>query len=121
MHKSCTERVRRFDAMAMPVGVTYKGKKEFNTFFGGCVTLVLGIYVGALFVSLFVRVLRDPTYSDNIIEEYSNVEAMDGFVIDATKTTLAVRLNQTILDQTSSSTWVDQVARIQFYSVHRDN
>ena len=52
--------------MAMPVGVTYKGEHEFTTFFGGLVTLILGTYVGALFLTLFIAIFNDPTYTESV-------------------------------------------------------
>ena len=52
--QSCRERVKQCDAMSIPVGVTYQGKNMYNTCFGGCITLILGLYIGALFVTSFI-------------------------------------------------------------------
>ena len=35
------EPVRRVDIFAVPVSLTYKGQRQFNTFVGGCFSLLL--------------------------------------------------------------------------------
>ena len=59
---SCRERIRKYDAMAIPVGVTYKGENKFNTLFGGLITLFLVILVGATACGQAYQVMYSPEY-----------------------------------------------------------
>ena len=59
---SCRQRVRAYDAMAIPVGITYKGEREFNTFFGGCITIIIALYISIQLISMLVKNHTNPDF-----------------------------------------------------------
>ena len=61
--RSCRQRVRDCDAIALPVGITYKGQYEFNTVFGGCLTIILAMTIGFFTLKNIIELYTDPVYT----------------------------------------------------------
>ncbi len=68
------EKIRSYDLFAIPVGLTYKGQNEFNTLFGGCTTVLLGIFLSALFVQNVLKHKFDPDYVQDRTDYYKMSE-----------------------------------------------
>ena len=83
--------VRNFDLFAVPVSLTYKGKKRFNTLCGGCFSLFLILcffsYAG---ISLH-QLIKNPELQGNAeIMYYSRTENTEFYNITTKDSTLAV-------------------------------
>ena len=62
MWKSIAKCTRRQDLFAIPVQLTYKGHKAFNTMVGGCFSIFL-ILVFLTIIAIDVeKLIRDPEY-----------------------------------------------------------
>ena len=121
--QSCKNRVRELDAMAIPVGLTYNGSKEFATLFGGCVTLLVVIVIGSLSIDNIIDCFTKPVYITSTTALYQDLTKIPSVTLDTKHNILASRLslnafNEGIGEQVS---WIDQAARIQFYSITRDS
>ncbi len=93
MPSSCRERIRKYDAMAVPVGVTYKGENKFNTLFGGLITLFLVILVGVIASGQAYQVIYNPQYQAYETSDFLASTATEPTVIDSKGTTMALRLS----------------------------
>ena len=62
--------MRDWDFFAIPVGMTYKGQREFNTVFGGCLSIILGVLFAIIGTTLLISVVETPQYSNDIYVTY---------------------------------------------------
>ena len=57
--RGCTQFLKSVDVYGQRISINYRGKSEFNTFFGGIVSIVVGIlilsYCCVKMVSLFTH------------------------------------------------------------------
>ena len=54
--------VKDQDLFGIPVQLTYKGERAFNTVFGGCVSIVIIVSFTALFCVQLHRLYTDPEW-----------------------------------------------------------
>ena len=85
--------VRDLDLFAVPVSLTYKGKKRFSTLFGGCFSLVL-ILVFATYAALTLhKMIVNPTLKNNSTKMFfSLVDNPETYKIMTSNSTVAVRV-----------------------------
>ena len=85
--------MRKYDAISIPVGITYKGEREFNTFLGGCLTLLIALYISIQCISMIVKGHTNPDYESQKNEFWGDVEELPPVNFDTDLTSIAVRLN----------------------------
>ena len=116
---SCRQRVRDCDATPIPVGITYKGQKEFNTVFGGCLTIILFLLVASFGLQDYISLYSNPIYYQSNAVSYTQVQDINTLKMSTNSTNIVLRLNQSVFEETISSDWVNQAARIQFYQTSK--
>ena len=63
MENNWGRRLRNLDYFGAPVGVTFDGRSEYKTKFGGCCTLLLIICFGSVLCTSLLGLFLNPTYS----------------------------------------------------------
>ena len=62
--------VRDNDVFAIPVRMSYKGNRQFNTILGGICTILFGLAVGSVFLINLHAHLNSPVYDLNTNAAY---------------------------------------------------
>ena len=57
------ELIKQQDLFGVPVQLTYKGERAFNTAFGGCLSLLLIVGMTTYFVFSFLSTYNNPQYN----------------------------------------------------------
>lgn len=86
-------KVRKADIFAVPVRLTYKGEKSFNTIVGGCCSILLILGLLAYTIPTLHNLITNPVLSGNSSMIYfSLTESKEKYTLETNKTTLAVQL-----------------------------
>ena len=75
MINSIKRNIRNADALTIPVGITYKGEKEFSTTFGGFMTILMVLSFGVFAFELVLSNVLNPQFRDSTYWNFN--EAID--------------------------------------------
>ena len=88
---SLKEIIREADLLGSPVHLTYKGRSQFKTVCGGCITIILGFIILAYILDMTNVLFRYPTYTKlevtDVVPSYENDAS---FEVDTSYTTVAI-------------------------------
>ena len=83
--------VRNVDMFAVPVSLTYKGKNRFNTFCGGCFSLLIilafVIYSG---IAMHKLITKPVLWSNSEVMIIPNAKNTQSFIVDTKVSTVAM-------------------------------
>lgn len=114
---ACFERIRGLDIFGQPVSLVYKGEPTFQTKCGGCVALMLTLFIGITFAQNILGWIQNEDYSQVIESKFVTYGAdKKPWVLDTNQYTLAglVELNSTLTAEKGYQ--AEQLARVQFYA-----
>ena len=113
------ERIRRLDYFGAPIGLTFDSNANYKTRVGGVVTLLICILFGGNLLSNLVKLFTERQFKENTVTHYNQFSSNlnDAWNLSTDDQTLAgmLELNKGI--ELPDDLTVDQMLRIQFYSV----
>ena len=87
------------DFFAVPVSLTYKGKRKFGTAVGGCLSLLLILFFIAYSVYILYNMIAEPQFNDNTEKIYFDYADSDKkYHIATQNSTLAVVISAPFLE-----------------------
>ena len=84
--------VRRSDLFAIPVQLTYKGQRKFDTFLGGCCTILLVIAALTTLPLMILDGMYNPDYTQTKLNNRLGLLYHSTFEIDTASNFIAARL-----------------------------
>ena len=99
---SCKKHIRNWDANATPVGMTYKGKKSFDTVLGGCLTICLIITMVIITISKIHGFSNNPAYDSHREEFFNELVEQDPITMSKNSSMVAGRLNSNLFFDATS-------------------
>ena len=116
LFEKLTNCIKERDIFAIPVQLTYKGQRKFNTVCGGCCTIILYLAIFISFTILLLHELEKPEVKQTAPDIISVNEADSNttWTIGTNSTTFAVAIKKpTDID-------AEKYVRVNFYQYSND-
>ena len=95
-----TRGIRNIDLFAVPVSLTYKGRKNFNTLAGGCFSVLLMLFFVSYGTWTLVNAITSPQLRSQTESFYMpRTESKDILNMTTIESTIAVNVQQIKIDQ----------------------
>ena len=119
--QSILQAVRMLDLFAVPVSLTYKGQKAFNTILGGFCSLLLIIGFGTFITLDLHKVLTNPDFSETSTSLYASYQNSEPYELNTLNQTVALSIYRSDMTNEETNSYFRVYFLTEVQTLNADN